>query len=444
MYWNTSVVQQNSSIGSLHNVLNQPLTVVGIGLCLFILQFSIVVAMMDTTGPYNLTGMWITVPDFAERLNDPERFLERVYTRLNGWDGQWYYHIADNGYQCPGIPESNNPFLCNVSFFPLLPALGALLSGLGFDLVYALPLVSQGSWLASILLILFFIRSITPLQPLHVLIVLSLISYPGSLYGFTSYSESVFTLLVLLISAVSYWQLNNPRTILLWVLAVACFLISLAKATGVIALCIPVLMALIHPRYGGSWFLRGQIKIYCAGIAGILGILTFLVYCEVRFDDWALYFRYVISGWSSDRGGIIFLDPLDIFRTFNWHQHFPIRVSNVILVILPGIVFVLTIALIRYRKGLYFLFVPVALTISLLFYNYGALGNSSGFQNYNIMRHMVPVVALITMLTLLLIDETRHRTLSTFLFLIFLSLISIGLYSQIQALNAFKIGSWVS
>jgi hypothetical protein len=71
--------------------------------------------------------MWITIPDFDKGINDLDSALTRIYYRLNGWDGQWYYHIAANGYQCTSIPESNNPHACNVAFFPLVPMLGSML-----------------------------------------------------------------------------------------------------------------------------------------------------------------------------------------------------------------------------------------------------------------------------------------------------------------------------
>ena len=87
--------------------------------------------------------MWITIPDFDKGIHDPDSALTRIYYRLNGRDGQRYYHIAANGYQCDSTPESNNPYSCNIAFFPLVPTLGSMLGLAGIDLVYALPLVSQ-------------------------------------------------------------------------------------------------------------------------------------------------------------------------------------------------------------------------------------------------------------------------------------------------------------
>ena len=425
-------------------VLNQPATLIGIGLCIFLLQLSIVFSVMDIRGPYNLTGMWITVPDFADRLNDPNSFLERVYTRLNGWDGQWYFHIAQNGYQCPGVPESNNPNICNVAFFPVLPALGALIGKLGIDLVYAIPLVSQLAWLATILLVLFFVRSVTPIQPLHILIVLVLVTYPGSVYGFVSYTEALLTFLTLLITSVSYWYLNRPRTILLWVLAIACFLICLTKVSGMFVLGIPVLMALLHPASNGRWFSRNQIELYIASAAGVVGILVFLVYCEIRFGDWALYFRYVGAAWGGSEAGGLNINPVAIFNSFSWHEYIPLRVSNLVIVILPFVILLLAVALTRYRKSMNYLHIPVVITVLALFYLYSTLSNDNDFRNYNVTRHMFPVVALLSLLMMLLVNRNYHRVGLFASILGLLSLISIHSYAQTYMLNAFKIGNWVS
>ena len=129
-------------------ILHRPAILIAIATVLFLLQFILAVSILDIVAPYNLRGMWITIPDFPDRLNDTTSMLERVFSRLNGWDGHWYHHIASNGYQCSTVPEGNNFYQCNVAFFPLLSMLVAGLGWLGIDLLYALPLVSQLALLA--------------------------------------------------------------------------------------------------------------------------------------------------------------------------------------------------------------------------------------------------------------------------------------------------------
>lgn len=425
------------------NRLNEPATVIGLGLLIFMLQFSFVALVLDTVGPYNLAGMWITIPDFAERLNDMASSLERVFTRLNGWDGQWYFHIAQNGYSCPSIPAGNNPNVCNVAFFPLVPMLGALVSQLGIDLVYAMPLVSQTAWLSTIMLLLFFVRSVMPLQLVHILVILLLVSYPGALYGFVSYSESLLTCLMLSVTVVAYSYLTQPRAGLLWLLALLGALSCLTKVSGVVVLGIPVLMALLHPNYHGKWFSTHQVKVYLASVAGLGGLLLFFVYCQLTFNDWALYFRYVGSSWGGGEVSGLRYDPLSVFANFTWHQHIPVRISNLVIVTLPAAILLLFVAMIRRRPQLYFLFIPVMIVVAFLYYFYSTLGNFDR-RNYDIARQMLPVVAFMTLLAMLWIKPSQHRGRLSLLVVALLTVIALQFYAQFHMLDALTVGGWVS
>ena len=424
--------------------LSRPAVLLLFCFIVFLFQFSLVFTMLDTIGPYNLNGMWITVPDFAERLNQPNSSFERVYARLNGWDGQWYYHIADQGYRCPEIPPSNNPHLCNLSFFPLVPMLGASLNRLGIDLLYALPLVSQLAWFATLLLILCFIRSLTRIQPLHMLGLLLLVSYPGSVYGFIAYSESLLTFLVVVITTVTYWYLEKPRNSLLILLSLACFFMCLVKISGVIVLGLPVLMALLHSNYDGRWFAREQLRVYCASAAGILGILAFLVYCEIRFDDWAIYFKYVGTAWGGTQEGGVSLNPFRIFTGFQWHEYIPLRISNLIVISLPWFILILGAVAFHKRNTTSFPHVALIFTIVALYYFYSTTGNSSHFQNFNIARHMLPVVALLTLSAIPFFNQDIRQDKLAGLILALGGLVAVQFYAQLEMLKALKIGNWVS
>jgi len=387
--------------------------------------------------------MWITIPDFAERLNNMDSSLERIFTRLNGWDGQWYFHIAKNGYQCPVMPTSNNPNICNVSFFPLVPVLGALVSQLGVDLVYAMPLVSQIAWFSTIMLLLFFVRSVMSLQLLHMLIILVFVSYPGSVYGFISYSESLLTFLMLSVTVVAYRYLSEPRAGLLWLLAFLGALSCLTKVSGVVVLGIPVLMALLHPNYYGKWFSANQVKVYLASMAGLGGLLLFLIYCQLTFNDWALYFRYVSAGWGGGELSGLRYNPLSVFANFTWHQYIPVRVSNLVIVTLPAAILLLSVAMIRRRSQMFFLFLPVLIVAAFLYYFYSTLGNFDR-RNFDIARQMFPVVAFMTLLTMLLVKPSNQRIRHSLLVVGLLAVIVFQFYAQFYMLDALAVGGWVS
>lgn len=424
--------------------LNRTSILVGIGVAFFVVQFLIAISSLNLLGPYNLNGMWITIPDFPVRLNDQGDWLERVYSRLNGWDGHWYYHIAANGYHCSDITRGNNPQLCNVAFFPLLPMLGAALAGLGIDLMYALPLVSQAAWLATILLLLLFARSLGGVQPLHLLPLLVLVAYPGSLYGFVAYSESLVTLLVVAITALAYWYLDKPRAGLLAGLAASCFLLGLAKASGVAALAIPVLMSLFHPSAGGRWFSRRQLLVYAASAAGVAGLAAFLLYSELRFGDWALYFRYVSAGWDSADASPVSFNPLHAFAEFSWHDNLSLRISNLVVVTLPLAIVALAAFAWRYAGDRRHLAIALLATLLMMFYLYSTPGNSGQIVNMNIMRHMLPLVALLAMLAMSLRLERLPRNALVAVSGGLLVLVMLEFYFQVQMFHAFRFGYWVS
>ena len=170
----------------------------------------------------------------------------------------------------------------------------------------------------------------------------------------------------------------------------------------------------------------------------------FLGYCEIRFNDWALYFRYVGAGWGENQTGGMNINPLTIFTSFTWHRYIPLRISNLIIVTLPFVILLLAIALIRYRKSMSYFHIPIVVTVLILFYFYSTLGNFDYFRNYDITRRMLPLVALLTLLAMLLVNRNYHRVGFVALILGLLGLVSIQFYAQMYMLNAFKIGTWVS
>ena len=125
-----------------------------LAISIFLLHYALTLNSLAPIDSYNLKGMWIIPENYEIEINDASSPLTRVYNRLLGWDGHWYYHIAANGYQCPnGIPSFNNPHKCNFGFFPFSPAAGKFLSHTGLELTYALPMASQLAWLASLIII---------------------------------------------------------------------------------------------------------------------------------------------------------------------------------------------------------------------------------------------------------------------------------------------------
>ena len=431
----------SDTVNQMLDRLNRPLFLVALALLLFLAHFSLVSYSLDLFSPYNFNGMWITIPEFDMGINDPDSALTRIYYRLNGWDGQWYYHIAANGYQCESIPESNNPHSCNIAFFPLVPMLGSMLGLTGMDLVYALPLVSQLFYLSSILLLLFFIRSIGEMRPIHLVPVLLFMGYPGSLYYFTPYSESSLTFLIIALFTLSYWQLRQPTLGKWCLLAIAGFMICLTKANGLMALGIPVLMAFSYGWRERRFFARAQLQLYAAAAAGSLGLVSFLIYSELRFDQWNIYFSYVTNAWGDGYGNQ--LNPVAILSNFRWPAYLPGQVSYFLLLFMLPVISGLAFITWKDQSELRYVSFSSLCMIIIFYYFYSSI-NSTGTEVTNLVRHMIPTMG-ITAVLLIAARPRKPEWLSTRLLVSFIvAFLAVEFYFQKQLLDLFRYGYWVS
>jgi hypothetical protein len=434
----------SDTVNQMLDRLNRPLFLVALALLLFLAHFTLVSYSLDLFSPYNFNGMWITIPDFDKGINDPDSAFARIYYRLNGWDGQWYYHIAANGYQCDSIPESNNPHICNIAFFPLVPMLGSMLGLTGINLVYALPLVSQLFYFASILLLLFFIRSIGELRPVHLVPVLLFMAYPGSLYYFTPYSESSLSFLIIALFTLSYWQLRQPTNGKWCLLAIAGFMICLTKANGLMALGIPALMAFSYGWHERKFFTRAQLQLYAAAAAGSLGLVSFLIYSELRFDQWNIYFLYAKQGWSAGIETGIQLNPVAILAKFRWPEHLSGQVVNFLFLFMLPVIAGLAFVTWKDQGKQRIVSLTAICMIILYYYFHSSLVHSAGEGITALVRHLLPVVGMAAVLLVAARPRKPDWLPTGLLTSSMLAFSAIGFHFQKQLLDLFRYGYWVS
>lgn len=424
--------------------LNQPVTLLGVGGLLFLAHFALVLLVLGSTQAYRLEGKWITIPGYEARLVDPTSVMERAYARLNGWDGQWYFHIAHNGYHCPEIPERNDPNQCNVGFFPMLPLMGSLLHRAGVDLFYALPIVSQAAWLGSVLLLLLVARSFTVIRPVHLLLVMAFMSYPGSLYAFTSYAESMLTFCSLLVFALSAWYLRKPRKALLIALSVVCALGALTKATALLVAGIPLLVAVLDRTRSDRAFSKERLQLGLATLAGVLALLGFLVFCQIQFGSWSIYFDYVLAGWKHGGGPRLSANPFVILKDLTWHEYPSVRVANVSLVAIVALGVVLLIRLHVGRLPMRGLISALILCALGWTYFYAAIGRTNEHQNMDLLRHLLPGVGLTSLGALLAVPRDEAGGWLAAISVILGAAIVVELQAQVWMLALFRVGAWVS
>ncbi len=181
---------------------------------IFVAIFSLVYFTAIFQDDFQFQGKWELVPDYKSKVMS-DNSMERFYSRFSGWDGQWYYHIAKNGYQCRYIGGQNNPYNCNVTFFPLLPKLGAVLyEVLSVPLHYSMQIINQAMLLGTMLVVLSYSLSKKKVSfSIGVLSILLFALYPGSIYFFTAYSEPILAFLLVSVFSLTFKAIESKNDI---------------------------------------------------------------------------------------------------------------------------------------------------------------------------------------------------------------------------------------
>jgi Gpi18-like mannosyltransferase len=190
------------------------------------------------------------------------------------WDGEWYTKIATLGYSYADDGEQHS-----VAFYPLFPLLirGFMVLGMRSDV--AGVLINSLAFLGALVLIYFWVeqRYDTDIAKWTNAV---LAWCPFSLFCSVMYTEGLFFLLTA--SALRYFE----RGEYIWA-AVWGALTTATRGPGV---------ALIPTFLLTAWREKRPPLAYAAGFASALGLLSFSLYCDLRFGD-ALAFVHVQKGW---------------------------------------------------------------------------------------------------------------------------------------------------
>jgi len=427
-----------------NTALNSTGVLVAVILVLFSLHWLFMFSHMSTLEPYDRNGGWLTIPGFLHQVSHPDDAITRAFYRLNAWDGHWYHHIAENGYVCEHMPEQNNPFICNVAFFPMVSILGKMLSASGMTLVFSLPVSSQVFWLLGLGLFLVFVRSVSQIRLQHLVILSLLVTYPGALYAFTPYSEVILTFLLLSIAALSHWHIQRPAWRKIALLCVACFVVALTKISGVFALLIPLVMALLHFLSRAESAKRTSAMLLLPCVSGALGLLIVFLYLEYNFGDWALYFRYVTHAWANTRSDTITADILVVFTSFRWHDYLPVRYSNVIMVLSLAFFFILGYLSYRFRGRIPPIVHALLITAFVYYFFYTVIGHTAESVHHNLTRRMFPVFSIILLALSIMINQIQCRKFLRYIMAGAGMVAVTNLYFQHRMFEIFAIGRWVS
>ncbi len=210
------------------------------------------------------------------------------------WDGRWYESIARLGYVATIPPAFQNPEISNVGFFPAYPVLSRGLANLlDIPVVDALPLLS----ILCAVLVSFSLHSllVSETRVSRFVRYLILLAYPATFYLFTSYSESLY--LAAMLGAVSLLldeeRANRFTSLLL--IVVAGFILGTTRLTGFI---VPSFL------FAGAFLFSRRAKITGPTalhlFAAVAGILSFFIFCAVKFGHWNIYFQQLAIGWYKE------------------------------------------------------------------------------------------------------------------------------------------------
>jgi hypothetical protein len=210
------------------------------------------------------------------------------------WDGEWYASIARLGYITTIPPTFQEPEISNVGFFPAYPMLARGLARLiGIPIEDALPLLS----IACAILVSFSLHSIlkNEKQVSRFVRYLILVAYPATFYLFVSYSESLY--LAAMLGGISLLldeeRLKNITPLLMVI--VSGFILGATRLTGFV---IPSFI------FAGAFLFSKRAKITGPTALhlffSVTGILSFFIFCAVKFGHWNLYFQQLAIGWYKE------------------------------------------------------------------------------------------------------------------------------------------------
>lgn len=260
------------------------------------------------------------IPDIPPTLQARARLIANgthPLEKLCAWDCLWYWHIAEEGYRSTPPPVPQSPDQANVAFFPATPlAARAVRTITGVTWPMALLLAS---WLAAVgfwwyVLALLAGWGIRPWVTAFA--AFAILAHPASLFLVAGYSESLF--LMALVGFV-YWSERARHNESAFGVATAIaalhgFTLSATRIVGIPLAGYPAVRTIVL-----SWLTRrmpGRTlgRDFILSTVAAAGGFAFLVFCQLKFGQWNLYFETQRIGWGLSAD---YLLPLHLF-SYRW------------------------------------------------------------------------------------------------------------------------------
>lgn len=224
--------------------------------------------------------IWLTMFLVAPNLpSAPDDLSSSGWGIFDAWDGVHYRAIATKGYEFVNDGKQHN-----LAFFPLFPFSIRVLMNLGLSFEVAGLLINNLAFLAALYFLYLWLKNSYGVRVARwSTVVLSW--YPASMFTGVVYTEGLY--LFLSTAALRAFDQKQYGWTALWG--------ALATATR------PTGMAMIPTFAIAAWRQRRLVKAYIAGLATATGVISFSIYCALRFQD-PLAFIAAQRGWRPSFG----------------------------------------------------------------------------------------------------------------------------------------------
>ena len=275
----------------------------------------------------------MSIPTAAHRDTSPFRFLKSSLllaagvvgfqnflflgvTRNNGdianrmirWDAAWNLHVAVHGYRTVFPPVTRDE-ASNVAFFPAFPFLARLFSQI-------LPVSPQTALILAgeVAALLFWSLFVLHLKRAGVsrLVLAGSVgvaaSLPGAFYLILPYSEAL--MLAGALGMILDWGMSGCKGV-----GASGFWGAVASASRLPGVPLAALPALSFAMADSKRWRRGVQISFLSSV----GFIAFLLYCQIRFGHWNLYFETQKQGWGLNWNPFQALSSLSV-RPLLWSR----------------------------------------------------------------------------------------------------------------------------
>ncbi len=244
------------------------------------------------------------------------------YHRLVQLDSYWFLNIIERNYQSPVPPSPVKRYeVSNTAFFPGFPLLGAVfIHGFGLHPKTGLTLASQVATVGFWTYFLLLARRLGLSAGACAAVVALVVAHPAAFYLIAAFSESLFLFFVL---GYLFWSARGGAAGFA-LTALHGFGMTFTRIAGAPVAFLPVLRAWLERargRVGLAWLapLRSAAAGRGAALAGValLGMVSFFIYCHVRWGHWNFYMMTQEAGWG------VRADYLALFKPAAYARWYP-------------------------------------------------------------------------------------------------------------------------